>query len=69
MRWTADTAVSGHASWDQVTGLMRAWLTVTGPQGTAAAVRLHYLDYRPHPVAGISGTFRRRPIVAVLPAP
>jgi pimeloyl-ACP methyl ester carboxylesterase len=69
VRWTADTAASGHASWDQVTGLMRAWLTVTGPGGTAATVRLHYLDYRPHPVAEISGTFRGRPIVATIPAP
>jgi hypothetical protein len=48
---------------------MRAWLTVTGPGGTAATVRLHYLDYRPHPVAEISGTFRSRPIVATIPAP
>jgi pimeloyl-ACP methyl ester carboxylesterase len=69
VKWTADTRVSGHASWDQVTGLMRAWLTVTGPGGTAAAVHLHYLDYRPHPVAEITGSFHRGAIVAVVPAP
>jgi pimeloyl-ACP methyl ester carboxylesterase len=69
VKWTADTAVSGHASWDQVTGLMRAWLTITGPRGAVATVRLHYLDYLPHSVAGISGRFHGAPMAASMPAP
>jgi pimeloyl-ACP methyl ester carboxylesterase len=69
VRWTAGTAVDGHVRWDQVTGRLRAWLTVTGPGGARAAVRLHYLDYVPHAIAGISGSFRGRPILARLPAP
>ena len=69
VRWTTDTTVSGHANWNQATGQVRAWLAVTGPGGTLAAVRLHYLDYLPHPAAGISGTFHGLPIEATMPAP
>jgi pimeloyl-ACP methyl ester carboxylesterase len=69
VKWTTDTTVSGHASWNQVTGQVRAWLTVTGPGSTTAAVRLQYLDYLPHPAAEISGNFHGRPIAATMPAP
>jgi pimeloyl-ACP methyl ester carboxylesterase len=69
VKWTADTAVSGHANWNQVTGLVRAWLTVTGPRGAVAAVRLRYLDYVPHSTAEVSGRFRGRAIAATMPAP
>jgi hypothetical protein len=69
VKWTTDTTVSGHANWNQVTGQLHAWLTVAGPGGTSAAVRLHYLDYLPHPAAEIAGTFHGRPIVATMPAP
>ena len=69
VKWTADTAVSGHARWDQVTGRMRAWLTVIGPAGASASIRLHYLDYVPHATAEISGRFRGRAIAASMPAP
>jgi pimeloyl-ACP methyl ester carboxylesterase len=69
VKWTVDTAVSGHVSWDQVTGLLRARLTVTGPRGAEAAVRLHYLDYVPHSTATISGRFGGRAIAATMPAP
>ncbi len=69
VKWTADTAASGRASWNQVTGQMRARLTVTGPGGAFAAVRLHYPDYVPRSVAEISGRFRGRAIMARMPAP
>jgi pimeloyl-ACP methyl ester carboxylesterase len=69
VKWTTDTTVSGHANWNQVTGQVRAWLTVTGPGRTSAALSLHYLDNLPDPVAEISGTFRGRAIVATMPAP
>jgi pimeloyl-ACP methyl ester carboxylesterase len=69
VEWTTDTTVSGLADWNQVTGLMRAWLTVTGPGKTSATVRLRYLDYVPHPTATISGSFNSQAIKAVMPAP
>jgi pimeloyl-ACP methyl ester carboxylesterase len=69
VRWTADTTVTGRVSWDRVTGQLRARLTVGGPGGASAAVRLHYLDYVPRSVAEISGSFRGRAIVARMPAP
>jgi pimeloyl-ACP methyl ester carboxylesterase len=69
VKWTTDTTVSGVATWDQVTGLMRAWLTVTGPGRTSATVRLRYLDYVPHSTATISGSFNGQAIKAVMPAP
>ena len=69
VKWTADTTVSGHASWDQVTGRMRAWLTVSAPGGTSAAIRLHYLDYTSHSTATISGSTHGQTIMATMPAP
>ena len=69
VRWTADTVVSGHARWDQVSGQVRAWLTVAGPGQRPASVRLRYADYLAHPKASIRGRYRGRPIVATMPAP
>jgi hypothetical protein len=69
VRWTLDTTVSGHATWNQDTGRMTAWLTVTGPGGHAARIRLSYLDYTSHPAATISGSYRGRRIIATMPAP
>lgn len=68
-RWTTDTAVSGYALWDQVTGQLRAWLTVTSPGGRKATVDLRYRDYVFHADAIVSGSFAGRPIVAAMPAP
>ncbi len=67
-RWTGDTAVSGHAVWDQQAGVITASLTVTGPSGSAT-VQLSYHDYVPHPSATITGTYGGLPIVATMPAP
>ena len=74
VRWTADTAVSGHATWNIDTGRMTAWLTVTGPGrrrpgGRSARIRLSYSDYTRHPAATISGSCRGRRILASMPAP
>jgi pimeloyl-ACP methyl ester carboxylesterase len=69
VRWTADTAVSGRARWNQVTGRMTAWLTITGSRGRSARIRLGYSDYTRHPVATISGSSGGRPIRASMPAP
>jgi pimeloyl-ACP methyl ester carboxylesterase len=69
VRWTADTAVSGHATWNQDSGRMTAWLTVTGPGGHSARIQLSYRDYTHHPAAAISGRYRGRRIRASVPAP
>ena len=58
VRWTTDTRVSGTVRWNQVTGRIRARVTIAGPGGIAAAVRLRYSDYVPHPKATLSGSYR-----------
>ncbi len=67
-QWTTDTTVTGHALWNQTTGFVRAWLTVTGPGGSAI-VRLRYHDYVPHPKATFAGSYGGRSIRATMPAP
>jgi pimeloyl-ACP methyl ester carboxylesterase len=69
VRWTADTRVTGTVGWDQATGRIRARLTVTGPGGISAAVRLRYSDYVRHPAAVLSGRSRGHRIAATMPAP
>ncbi|MGO8960297.1 MAG: alpha/beta hydrolase [Streptosporangiaceae bacterium] len=69
VRWTRDTSVHGHALWNQVTGFVRAWLTIDGPGGSKAAIRLSYHDYVWHSVATITGTFDGIIIAARMPAP
>ncbi len=69
VRWTRDSSVSGHARWNQVTGWVRAWLTVTGPGGRRATIRLSYHDYVWHSEATITGRFGGDVIAARMPAP
>ena len=67
VRWTSDTRVSGTVRWNQVSGRVRARLTIAGPGGISASVRLRYFDYVRHskarcPVAtGTSGSPPRCP--------
>jgi pimeloyl-ACP methyl ester carboxylesterase len=68
-RWTSDTRVSGTVAWDQASGLVRAQLTVAGPGGVKAAVRLRYLDHVPHPSATLAGHIGNRQVAATMPAP
>jgi hypothetical protein len=69
VRWTSDTQVSGTVSWNQVSGQIRARLTITGPAGIPASITLRYADYVRHSVARLSGHYRGQPIVATMPAP
>jgi hypothetical protein len=48
---------------------MTAWLTVTGPGGRKATIRLHYRDYVPHATATLAGSYGGRRIAATMPAP
>lgn len=45
VRWTSDTRVSGTVWWNQVSGRVWTRLTITGPGGHPASVRLWYFDY------------------------
>jgi pimeloyl-ACP methyl ester carboxylesterase len=69
VRWTSDTRVTGTVRWNQVSGRIRARITVTGPGGITASVRLRYSDYVPHSKATLSGSYQGRPIAAAMPAP
>jgi pimeloyl-ACP methyl ester carboxylesterase len=69
VRWTTDTRVTGTVHWNQVSGKIRAGLTITGPHGGAAAVQLGYVDYVRHSTATLSGHYRGQPIAARMPAP
>ena len=69
VRWTSDTRVSGTVRWNQVSGRIRARLTVAGPGRASASVRLRYSDYLRHSAASLSGRYRGRRIAATMPAP
>jgi pimeloyl-ACP methyl ester carboxylesterase len=69
VRWTAGTRVSGTVTWDQDSGRISARLTVTGPHGARATVRLRYRDYVRHSRAVLSGRSGGRRLAAVMPAP
>jgi len=69
VRWAADTTVSGHELWDQVTGYVRAWLTISGPGGATATAYLRYHDYVWHSQTMISGFYGKEKIAAVMPSP
>jgi len=69
VRWTSDTRVSGTVQWNQVSGRVRAQLTIAGPGGKSASVQLQYFDYVRHSVADLSGHYQGRRIAADMPAP
>ena len=69
VRWTSDTQVSGTVRWNQASGQVWARLTIAGPGGTSAPIRLWYFDYVPHSVAHLSGHYRGQRIIATMPAP
>jgi hypothetical protein len=69
VRWTHDTRVSGTVRWNQVSGRVQARLTIAGPGGISASVRLQYFDYVRHSKATLSGRYRGQRIAATMPAP
>ncbi len=64
VRWTSDTQVSGTVRWDQVSGRVRARLTIAGPGGISASIELRLLRLRPAlggpPVRPVPGPADRR---------
>jgi hypothetical protein len=69
VRWTSDTRVSGTVRWNQVTGRVWARLTIAGPGGNSASVRLWYFDYVRHSAARLSGRYQGQRVTATMPAP
>jgi pimeloyl-ACP methyl ester carboxylesterase len=69
VRWTVDTRVSGTVRWNQVSGRVQARLTIAGPGGISASVRLQYFDYVRHSTATLSGRYQGQRIAATMPAP
>jgi hypothetical protein len=69
VRWTSDTRVSGTVRWNQVSGRVWARLTIAGPGGNSASIRLWYFDYVRHSAARLSGRYRGQRIAATMPAP
>jgi pimeloyl-ACP methyl ester carboxylesterase len=69
VRWTSGARVSGNVRWNQVSGRVRAWLTVTGPHAGSATVKVRYFDYRAHATAIVSGRYRGHRLAATMPAP
>jgi hypothetical protein len=69
VRWTSYTRASGTVWWNQVSGRVWARLTIAGPGGATASVRLWYFDYVRHSAARLSGRYRGRRIAATMPAP
>jgi hypothetical protein len=69
VRWTSDTQVSGTVRWNQVSGQVRARLTIAGPGRISASIGLRYSDYVRHSVAHLSGHYRGERIIVAMPAP
>jgi pimeloyl-ACP methyl ester carboxylesterase len=69
VKWTTDTTVSGHELWNQDSGYVQAWLTVTGPHGARATIYLSYHDYTWHSVTTITGRYAGQRIAARMPSP
>ena len=69
VRWTSDTRVSGTVRWNQVSGRVGARLTIAGPDGNSASVRLWYFDYVRHSAARLSGRYQGQRTAATMPAP
>jgi pimeloyl-ACP methyl ester carboxylesterase len=68
VRWTADATVSGHELWNQATGDVQAWLTVSGPGQTRVTLYLSYHDYVWHSFTTITGSFGKAKLAARMPS-
>jgi pimeloyl-ACP methyl ester carboxylesterase len=70
LRFAADTTVDGTAAWNTSTGRVTARVTVKGPHGVTATVRLRWNDLARHARATASGrTGSGAHLAATLPAP
>jgi pimeloyl-ACP methyl ester carboxylesterase len=70
VRFVADTAVDGTATWHTGTGKVTARVAVKGPHGASTTVRMRWNDLARHPRATVSGrTGSGDRLAATLPAP
>jgi hypothetical protein len=69
VRFVADATVEGTATWNLDSGKVTARVTVTGPRGAAATLRMAWNDKRRHPLARVTGRAGGDRLAATLPAP
>jgi pimeloyl-ACP methyl ester carboxylesterase len=70
VRFVADTVVDGQATWNTGTGQVRARVTVKGPGGATATLRMRWDDLARRPRATVTGhTGSGARLAATLPAP
>jgi hypothetical protein len=70
LRFVADTTVDGTAAWNTGTGRVTARVTVKGPHGVTATLRLRWNDLARRSRATVSGrTGSGARLAATLPAP
>jgi pimeloyl-ACP methyl ester carboxylesterase len=70
VRFVADTAVDGTATWNTGTGAVTAQVEAKGPGGASATVRMRWNDLERHAQAIVSGrTGSGARLAATLPAP
>jgi hypothetical protein len=70
LRFVADTTVDGTAAWNTATGRVTARVTVKGPHGVTATLRLRWNDLARRSRATVSGrTGSGARLAATLPAP
>jgi pimeloyl-ACP methyl ester carboxylesterase len=70
LRFVADAVVDGTATWNTSTGRVAARVTVKGPGGVTASLRLRWNDLARRSRATVSGrTGSGAPLAATLPAP
>jgi hypothetical protein len=69
VRFVADATVEGTATWNLDSGKVTARVTVTGPRGAAATLRMAWNDKGRHPLARVTGRAGGDRLAATLPAP
>lgn len=69
VRFVADAAVEGTATWNLDSGKVTARVTVKGPRGAAATLRMAWNDKGRHPLARVTGRAGGDRLAATLPAP
>jgi pimeloyl-ACP methyl ester carboxylesterase len=70
VRFVADAVVDGQATWNTGTGQVRARVTVKGPGGAGATLRMRWDDLARRPRATVTGrTGSGARLAATLPAP
>ncbi len=68
LRFTDDVSVSGTMTWDRLSGLITASVSVRGPGSESGAMHVAWDSSRPHATATVRGKIGGRPVDLSLPA-